>query len=333
MLSLLSLGALLTALAFPTHALWSWLPETKISLVQSILISFGVALVSAGVLLVFEPRLRTAVRKSAESGVHAAAGSLREEILSDVRDDIDSKISSLEERMSSTISSGIESENQDLEKFKTDFSYHTVRQILELAVSSNALVDNKLVVDATGDPEGLRIGIWLRMPPRATQFDFAPDPTVEDAEIYVVGSIGAERNYVESIWHHSEDSTDAFHGLILQLEAAGQWGRSKTVDWGGVHKRLAHGLDLTVRTRRQDPDSYQLRGRLKEIVGTNQLWFLTDKSIECPEFDWAHEFPVPDRETAFRIAFKGEEPKIPAVPSKPDWADSLIWAHLKRRFG
>ena len=53
MLLLLFLGVLVTAAAFPTERLWSWIPEGKISVVQSILISFGVALVSAGVLLLF----------------------------------------------------------------------------------------------------------------------------------------------------------------------------------------------------------------------------------------------------------------------------------------
>lgn len=332
MFLLLILGVLTTTAAFPTEFLWSWVPKEKVGVVQSILTSFGVALISAGVLLVFEPRLRTAVRKSTESAVESATSTIRDDIMSDVKVDIESKFSTLQERIDSAISAGIADEDAMLAGFKGDLSYEYARETMESASESNAIYFNSLLVNATNDPNGLYFGLSLQADPQVQQsYDFGRTPLpIEEFDLYVVARVGCSTTWKRDVyWRPDEELSAPVEELLKKLEASGDWGRGKNVDWDGVHERLVHGLEAAIKSRRQEADSYHLAAPLTEYVEFEQQWFITETSVECPEIDWKHEFQdAPDHVLQLRL---GRTPERPPLPSKPDQVGQDVWEYLLAR--
>lgn len=329
MFLLLILGVVTTAAAFPTEFLWFWVPKEKVGVVQSILTSFGVALISAGVLLVFEPRLRTAVRKSTESAVESATSTIRDEILNDVQENIDSKFSTLQERIDSAINAGIADEDAKLAGFKGDLSYEYARKTMESASESNAIYFKGLLVNATDEPTGLYFGLSLQADPQVQQsYNFGRTPLpIEEYDLYVVARVGYSTTWKRTIyWHPSEELSSPVEELLKKLEASGDWGRGKNVDWDGVHERLVHGLEAAIKSRRQEADSYHLAAPLTEYVEFEQQWFITETSVECPEIDWKHEFR--DAPDYFLGLQRGKAQERPPLPSKPEQVGQDVWNYL-----
>lgn len=327
MLLLLLLGVALTAAAFPTKTLWGWLDADSTTVVQSILVSFGVALISAGVLFIFEPKLRKAVRKTTESAVQNATETIREDIEDfrrEIKEDVDAKIQSFEDRMNSAISDEISQENSDLDHLAAEFSYANARRIMELAYESNAISSAQILVDATDDPTSLRIGLSL-------QFDYPSNggwglgaPMTEDMDLYLNATLPSDHSYYSEIWKPSEDFSGPVTHLLKQLEHVGVWGRSKPVDWNGVHKRISEALNLAIKSRRQDPEVYPVNTPIFDVVGTKQMWFISGDSIECPSLGW--KINIED----FRaLAVAADSDRFFEIPAS---ADRTVIAHLQDRF-
>lgn len=332
MLFVLILGVVATAAAFPTELLWAWVPEGKVGVVQSILTSFGVALISAGVLLIFEPRLRTAVRKTTKSAVESATSTIRDEIMNDVQENIDSKFSTLQERIDNAINAGIADEDAKLAGFKGELSYEYARKTMESASESNAIYFNGLLVNATDDPTGLYFGLSLRADPQVQQsYDFGRTPLpIECYDLHVVARVGYSTTWKKDVyWHPDEELSSPIEALLKNLEASGAWGRGKTVDWDGVHERLVHGLEAAIKSRRQENGSYHLAAPLTEYVEFEQPWFITQKSVECPEIDWKHESN--DASSEFFRLQRGSGSERPPLPPKPEQVGQDVWDYLVTR--
>lgn len=326
MLLLLLLGVVLTAAAFPSNMLWGWLDADSTTVVQSILVSFGVALISAGVLFIFEPKLRKAVRKTTESAVQNATETIREDIEDfrrEIKEDVDAKIQSFEDRMNSAISNEISQENSDLDHLAAEFSYANARRIMELAYESNAISSAQILVDATDNPSSLRVGLSL-------QFNYSSNggwgfatPTTEEMDLYLNAALPSDFSTYTEMWHPDEDFSEPVNRLLKQLERLGLWGRLKPVDWKGVHERLSEALDLAIKSRRQDPEVYPVNTPLLDVVGTKQLWFISGDSIECPSLGW--KISIED----FRaLAGAADSDRFFEIPAS---ADRRVIAHLQDR--
>lgn len=325
-------GAILGAVAFFISPLFAPDDTQNLSIWQSILTNFGTGLVSAGLLLLVEPKIRRAVKTSVTKATVDATASIKEDLRNEVQGDIEQKFASLEERINSTVKGKLSDQDKKLADLSKDFTRKAALAALKSAVDMNSLHRQEIVVQATGNPGELRIGLRLALPTELqsyTQFG-GQEYTLDDEIPYLVAySRDSNGFYSQVSWDETEDFGDVVSNLLMELQRTGRWGMAVPIDWKAVTERLVDGLKVAVESRRKEPGSTHLQGRLIEVIGTVDPWYLTDSSIENPKHDYVllrTAFPplaVP--------TFPGQVKVVEEIAPRPEFADPDEWDYVLGR--
>ncbi|WP_026536937.1 hypothetical protein [Arthrobacter sp. 9MFCol3.1] len=325
-------GAILGAVAFFISPLFAPEDTQNLSIWQSILTNFGTGLVSAGLLLLVEPKIRRAVKTSVTRATVDATASIREGIRNEVQDDIEQKFASLEERINSRVQDKLSDQDKKLTDLSKDFTRTAAMAALKSAVDMNSLHNQEIIVQATGKAGELRIGLRLDLPAELrayTRFD-RPECTLDDNIPYLVAYSPDNNGFYSQVsWDENEDFGEVVSNLLMELQRTGRWGLAVPIDWKAVTGRLVTGLKFAAESRRKEPGSPHLQGRLIEVIGTVDPWYLTDGSIENPK----HNYVLP--RTAFPALavprFPGQVKVVEEIAPRPEFADPDEWDYVLGR--
>lgn len=203
---------------------------------------------------------------------------------------------------------------------------------LKSAVDMNSLHQQESFVQATGKSGELRIGLRLALPAELqsyTQFG-GQKYTLDDEIPYLVAYSGDSLGfYSEVSWDETEDFGDVVSNLLTELQRTGSWGMAVPIDWKAVTERLVAGLKVAVESRRKEPGSTRLQGRLIEVIGTDSPWYLTDGSIENPTHD-----SVLGRTAFPSVAapmIPGQVNVVEQIAPRPELADPDEWDYVVGR--
>lgn len=321
-------GAVLGAIAFFISPLFAPNDTQNLTIWQSILTNFGTGLVSAGLLLIVEPKIRRAVKTSVTKATAEATASIKEDIRNEVQDDIAQKFASLEERINSTVQDKLRNQDKKLADLSENFTRETALAALRSAVDMNSLHDQEITVQATGKLGELRVGLRLELPAELRSYsEFGrPEYTLDDEVPHLVAYSRDSYGRSEVRWDDTEDFGDVVSNLLGELQRAGRWGMAVPIDWKSVTERLVDGLKVAVESRRKEPGSPHLQGRLIEVIGMVDPWYLTDRSIENPRHKYVlpgTDFPPavwPELRTQVRV--------VEEIAPRPEFADPHEWNYL-----
>lgn len=300
---------------------------------QSILTNFGTGLVSAGLILVVEPKIRRAVQTSVSNATAQAAASIKDDIRSEVQDEMHQRFATLKDQIESSVQAKLSHQDATLSGISKAFTRETALSALGTAVSMNSLNDQELIVQATNEPGELHIGLKLALPNalrNLSEFD-RQESTVFEEIPHVVAYPKDSQATVEVPWKDGDDFGDVVGGLLEELQRSGGWGMAVPIDWTGVTERLAAGLRVAVESRRKQPGSFHLRGRIIEIVGLKDPWYLTDQSIECPSRDYVLPRASFNTFTVGQGFLPSPTDISGAIAPKPAFADRGEWDYLLNR--
>jgi len=119
-----------------------------------------VGLLSADVLLMFEPKFRRAVTDT----VNTATAWVKEEVREAVQADIDERLAPLTERIDSLYEEKLATQQAAIKDLALDFTHERVTKILREAADVGALYENSLRVQADPWAGDLHIGLQQRIP-------------------------------------------------------------------------------------------------------------------------------------------------------------------------
>ncbi|MDR6436770.1 hypothetical protein J2790_001891 [Paenarthrobacter nicotinovorans] len=157
-------GAILGYVAFFISPLFASDDTQSLSIWQSILTNFVTGLVSAGLLLLVEPKIRRAVKTSVTNATVDATAGIKEDLRDEVQGDIEQTFASLEQRINLAVNGKLSDQDKKLADLSKDFTRTAVLAALKSAVDMNSLHQQEIFVQATGKSGELRIGLRLALP-------------------------------------------------------------------------------------------------------------------------------------------------------------------------
>lgn len=324
---LLLFGGILTGSAFWVQEFFAPADVQNLAVTQSILTNFGTGFVSAGLLLLVEPKLRRVVTAT----VNTATARIREDVRNDVQNDIDQKFASLSEEIRTSVQSRMADQDATLADFGAQFTHEVAMDAMRLATDMNALGWQSIRVQARDEPGELHIGLTLRLPNELTgptRFHGGDQYGPEDEVLHLAAYPRKFRAQAEVVWESGQSFASVVLDLLEALHRTDGWGMADEIDWDTVTERIAGGLKVAVESRRKNPGSIHLRGPLLEVIGGIDPWYITTESIECPAYDYT----LP--RTKFPSAVTRPGPLSPAptpVAEKPEWADQKEWTYVLSR--
>lgn len=299
---------------------------------RTILINLGTTLLMAAVLLYLEPKIRSEVTKVAKQSFDDAATEITTSMKSEIRQDFEGmeqkfekKFASLNEELEARLQERLNVKTEKIAAFGSDPTYDKTREAIEAAVESNSLHNSEILVQATGVPGELVLGMNLN-PGFYGRYSDRPDHIpLSDYRLNLAGRKEGSTTYVSVEWKPDESYAEAMAKLFIELEKGKIWGTGNVPDLDAVHQRLVDGLEVAVKAPSNMEGSVHFEGSLIEVFGTNPVWYLTDSGIECPD-------------ESFRIdrqKFNEGPPTYPSpapnVGDKPAWADEQVWEYAIRR--
>lgn len=305
-------GLVITSLAFAGR-FTTGLSQDDLAVWQSILTNFGVGLLSAAVLLLFEPKFRRAVTDT----VNTATAGVKEEVREAVQADLNERLASLTDRIDSLYDETIAAQQADIKDLATDFSYERVVKILRDADEIGALHDKSLRVQAEPDPWFLHIGLHLRIPDDVLHRYMEAGQAVPATEFEVLyltasGDFGLQSD-VE--WEPNEDFSVAAIKLAKDLSRQHRRGLNQRIEWKSVLARFEKSIKIAIDSTNKTKDAIQLRGALVEVAGPDSApWYLTTEGLHYPSRPW------------YCSRWKIVDPKTPLL--MPEWADKSEWSYI-----
>lgn len=322
---LIGLGLVITVLAFVTPFVPS-LGENAVAVWQSILTNFGVGLISAAVLLLFEPRFRKVVTDS----VTTATAGVKAEVREAVQADIDERLAPLTERIDSLYDAKLAEHPALITDLANDFTHERVAQTLRKADEVAALSARSLRVQAEDVPGKLHISLQLRpfYRPDAWQRVQHHGSAEEPEEELVVAAYTEGGKHASVTWEATEDFATVAIDLATELNRQRARGLAQRIDWKPVMTRFEKGVKAALDASHRAPGALAVDGALVEMAGPDSApWFLTTDGLYNPSQGWSlhRKFFV-----VHRRGHGNESRNFPDL-DRPSWADPTEWEYMVSR--
>jgi hypothetical protein len=274
-----------------------------LAVLQSIFTNFGTTLMSAGLVLMFEPQVRRAVQDFTDEAL--------EEATNKVSRKFDTQLKDLQDQINEGIKDRVNHQDDALEAF-SDGTYESALAAMKTAASLGALDQDQITVEGTDEPGEFAVSLALH--PLTTSF---PEKGVLRIMVDTKGDSTVQT------WHPSVPFSELAVSTMGQLVSKKAWGYGQENPWGTVHQRLGYALKLAVKSQREDAGAVHLQGRLAAVIAEGL--YLTDKGLECPQHDYI--LPRTDFPRQLDLASQGHREQ----PAKPEWADQNSWAYALER--
>lgn len=309
-------GVVITALAFGGRFA-TGVGDDDLAVWQSILTNFGVGLLSAAVLLLFEPKFRRAVTDT----VNTATAGVKEEVREAIQADIDQRLAPLTERIDSLYDQKIAAQQAAVQGLAAEFSHERATKILKEAADIGALYQDSLRVQAEPVAGELHIGLQLRIPYdvqfRYRDVGYAVPP--DEEEILYLSATGDRGLLVEVEWEPNEEFTVAALNLSTELSRQQRRGLNQRIDWESVLSRFEKAFKVAIDSSNKTEGALHLHGALVEVAGADSApWYLTTEGLHYPAKDWF----LP-RYDIFKPAPYQAKPLV-----MPEWADNKEWSYI-----
>lgn len=315
-------GLIITLLAF-----WGpFMPgigENAVAVWQSILTNFGVGLISAAVLLLFEPKFRKVVTDS----VTTATAGVKEEVLEAVQADLDERLAPLTDRIDSLYDARLAEQEAVINDLARDFTHERVLKTFREASDVSALFNDSIRVQAEDEPGRLHLGLQLRLPDELESYN-SPNRREGALEEYKALHLNASvdgTGYSEVIWEPDEDFPVAAMALAAELSRGRFRGLAEKIDWEPVLSRFETGIKTAVDASNKVPGALQMNGALVEVAGPDSdPWYLTTDGLHYPSENWF----LPRRHIGGNTGWPNNQPQKKV--EKPSWADQKEWNYIIR---
>lgn len=273
-------GLLITALAFGGRFV-TGIGEDDLAVWQSILTNFGVGLLSAAVLLLFEPKFRKVVTDT----VNKATAGVKEDVREAVKADIDEKLAPITDRIDSLYDEKLTAQQALAKDLALNFTHERVMKLFREASKLSALENQALVVQGEAIPDKLLVVFQLRLPDgmdRVDEYTNQPvGPEHEALHVSVIPENAELRAMV--VWSPEQSFPEVAIRLAERLNFTRGRGMAEKIDWGPILERLEKGIDAAVNASMKTPGALPLDGKLVEFLEGDQDWYLTTDGLYCPE--------------------------------------------------
>lgn len=270
-------GLVITALAFGCRFV-PFIGPYELAVWQSILTNFGVGLLSAAVLLLFEPKFRKAVTDT----VSVATAGVKEEVREAVKADVEQKFASINDRVNYLYDQKVASGQSLTKNLTTDFTSERAMELFREASSVSALPDKGLQVQGESDPTKLLVHFQLRQRNSSRPLH-RRSTELEDEVLYVSLVPTDSRLTVELPWEPGQSFTDLAFALGAELQRNGGRALGERIDWDSILERLEHAMDVALNSSMKTENAVPLDGALYEYFQGEQDWYITTAGIYCPE--------------------------------------------------
>lgn len=312
-----AVGVLLVAAAlFTQYALgWSGAPIEA-------LISIGTAFMLAGALYFLQRRFVIEVRQVATRTAEAVVDARVTERVQEVN----ARLDQLDQRMNELLTH--RSQRQDAAVQGLDVpTFESMSTALAEANKLWAIVDGQVRVQASRDRDELALDFsWIRYVADDRFQQPQRDVLKVEAFVYADENLQGGRPVIETTWKPVDSAEEVGLRLREQLEHAGRWKGTGTLDWPMALRNLKSSLDLAIRSRRRDGTGW-LTGALYEMVGEG--WAITDAGVERAGYGIVlpeSEFPDFYGEGRAHMERMKNWP-----PKAPDFTEQDLWVELTRR--
>jgi hypothetical protein len=305
------------AAAFVTEHYYSW----KGAAVET-LVSVGTAFLLAGVLFFLQRRfvaqVEEAVTKTAESAAEAR--------VEDRVRQVDARIDELGERINEALAARRQRQDAAVQALDAP-SYRTVATALAEANKLGALATGHIRVQGSRDRGELALDFSWGIDRGDGRFAQPQRTKLEvSAHIYADERGQGARPVIETTWEPNDSAEQVGLRLRELLELRGRWRGGGTLDWSMALRNLQKSLDVAIRSRRRDGNSWMVEGALFELV--DDEWAITDAGLECP----LRGFNLRESEFPDLVRARSQQgPPAPWRPVPPEWVDSQLWEQLLAR--
>lgn len=322
---LIGLGLVITVLAFGMPFI-PGLGENAVAVWQSILTNFGVGLISAAVLLIFEPRFRKVVTDS----VTTATAGVKAEVREAVQADIEERLAPLTERIESLYDAKLAEHQALITDLAYDFTHERVTQTLREADEVAALFAKSLRVQAEDVPGKLHISLELRAFYRPDAWHrvqhqgLAEEP--EEELVVAAHTEGGKHAWVT--WEPAEDFATVAIDLATELNGQRARGLAEKIEWEPVLTRFEKGVKVALDSSHRAAGALAMDGALLEVAGSDSApWYLTTDGLYHPSQGWS----LPRKSfVVHRRGYGNESRSFPDL-DKPLWADPREWEYMVSR--
>ncbi|WP_374152889.1 hypothetical protein [Pseudarthrobacter sp. WHRI 8279] len=294
---------------------------------QSILTNFGVGLISAAVLLLFEPRFRRVVTDT----FNTATAGVKAEVQEAYRADLDERLGPLSERIDALYDAKLSEQHALATDLANDFTHDRVSHTLREADKAAALFGRSLRVQAENEPGKLHVSLELRTYYRPDAwFRQQRHGAVEepDEDLMVVAHTQGGKHSSEVTWEPGADFSTVAIELATELNAKRARRLAQKIDWESVINRFENGIKVALDASHGTAGALNIDGALVEVAGPDSApWYLTDAGLYYPARDWSL------KSASFVTADTGRESGSPSFPDldKPSWADPKEWEYMISR--
>ncbi|MGF4046316.1 hypothetical protein ACX800_22745 [Paenarthrobacter nitroguajacolicus] len=317
-------GLLITALAFGGRFV-PGIGEDDLAVWQSILTNFGVGLLSAAVLLLFEPKFRKVVTDT----VNTATAGVKDEVREAFQADIDERLAPLAERIASLYKAKLADQEALVTDLADNFTYERVTQTLREADAMAALHAKSLRVQAEDVPGKLHISLQLRSFYSADAWlNGQPKRGAQPEEELVLSAYTNGGNDASVTWEPDEDFATVAFDLAEELASQGARGLKQQIIWDPVLARFEKNFKVALESSHGGDGVLGIDGAVVEVAGSDSApWYLTNKGLYYPNQSWS--LPAKSFVTAHR-GYGHESRTFPDV-EKPSWADPAEWNYMVSR--
>jgi hypothetical protein len=319
-------GLLITALAFGGRFV-SGINEGDLAVWQSILTNFGVGMLSAAVLLLFEPKFRKVVSDT----VTTATAGVKEEVREAVQADIDERLAPLTDRIDSLYDAKLASQQALAKDLASNFTHERVVKLFQEAAKLSALANQSITVQGEAEPGKLLIQFQLRLPDELSGIDiYTGERAGPEHEALHVAVYPKERRLrAEVIWEPATSFADVAIELAEELNFMRARGLAEKINWGPILTRIEQGIDVAIHASMKTPDALPLEGPLIQFLDGKQGWYLTTEGLHCPE----HDYTLPSNyfyKSPIQRATAAQNRTVDPPLDAPVWADKAEWAYMFR---
>lgn len=315
-------GAFVAYLAFWGPFFTPNLGANAVGVWQSILTSFGVAVFSAAVLLLFEPKLRKVITKT-------VAESVTEDVKKDVREavnaDLDERLAPLSERINSLYDARLAEQEAVVNDLAGDFTHARVLESFRQASDVSALYGDSIVVQAEDEPGRLHVGLQWRLPDELQSYNrpgYIGDAPPDECKAL---HLNAESNgrFTEVVWDPAEEFDRVALDLAEELASMRYRGFAEKIDWDPVLPRFEKAIKVAIAASNNVSGSLPFTSALVEMAGPDSApWYLTSDGLHYPSKDWF----LARRDIGAKRSFP--EYVAEKEVEKPDWANSTEWDYI-----
>lgn len=315
-------GAAVAYLAFWGPFFTSDLGVNAVGVWQSILTSFGVAVFSAAVLLLFEPKLRKVI-------TNTVTKSVTEDVKKDVREavqaDLDERLAPLSERINSLYDARLAEQEAVINDLASDFTHERVLQSFRQASDVSALANDSIVVQAEDEPGRLHVGLQWRLPNELQSYNnpnYRGDAPPEEYKALHLNASG-KGIWAEVVWDPAEQFDKAALNLAEELARMRHRGLAEKIDWNPVLPRFEKGIKVAIDASNNVPGSLPFKSGLVEVAGPDSApWYLTSDGLHYPSQDWF----LHRRHIGAKRGWPN--PGVEKEVEKPEWADPKEWDYV-----